>query len=86
MAKKKAKTANREIQKHNPPREKMIPAHDKLYSEEIAPRIRRFNTALANQDYETSQKLWEEIEELRKEWKILKDRRVYVPRSSIGGQ
>ena len=86
MAKKKVKTANREVQKQNPPREKLIPLHDKFYSEEIAPRIRRFNTALANQDYETSQKLWEEIEELREEWKILKDRREYVPKSSLGGQ
>lgn len=78
MAKKKTKTANREPQKQNPPRKKYTTAHDQLYSKEIAPRMRRMKAAAHNKNWDEYEKLRKEVEELKKEYRILLHRRIFI--------
>ena len=79
MAKsKKGKTSNCEKQPQNPPKPKYTYAHDQLYKNEIAPRYRQLDRVRNTGNYDLVNKLWNEIQELLVEWRILKDRRVRI--------
>lgn len=79
MAKgKKGKTSNREKQIQNPSKPKYTYAHDQLYKNEIAPRYRQLNRARRTLNYDLVDKLWNEIQELLIEWRILKDRHIRI--------
>lgn len=80
MAKKKGKgkTANREIQKHNPPKQKRKRVADIFYSEKVAPLYVLLEQARSAQDWDEFNRLWKLIGDKKKEYRMLLDRNEWV--------